>query len=306
MARDYAYNLLEPCDQDSILFTNGDNDTYPVWYLQNVEGVRRDVQVVNLSFLKTPWYVRQLQERKPGIPFGLSDEVFDEGFSLAPWREARDISVAGLKVAGHEIPTKQFETDSGPIPVLDVNTYLTWRIVAKNDWQRPIYYAMSVPEVNMAGLKPYLTIEGVAYRLEKKRGPGMINVSKTDHSLMDVYRYESVSDPDVYKDEVARRMWHNYLLAFDILTQAYVQLSEPDRGYQVMQKAEQSLPPRTLGQEYGDTWAAIAQRYVLLADLFARENESGRVVECLENYIRLNPKASDRENIERFIEQWKS
>ena len=306
VARDYAYNLLETCEQDSILFTNGDNDTYPIWYLQNVEGVRRDVQVANLSFLKTSWYVRQLQEREPGIPFGLSDDVLNEGFGLAPWRETGDISVAGLKIAGNEIPTQVFETDGGPIPVLDVDTQLTWRIVTKNDWQRPIHFAMSVPEGNMAGLKPYLTLEGVAYRLEKRRGPGMINVSKMDHSLMDLYEYESVSDPDVYKDEVALRLWHNYLVAFDSLTQAYVQLGEPDRGLQVMQKAEKSLPPKVLGQKYQETWAAVAQRYLLLADLFARDEKHGRAAECLENYVRLNPKAPGRGQIQRLIKQWKS
>lgn len=60
IAKDHAYNMLSSCDSNAILLTNGDNDTYPLWYLQEVEGFRTDVRIINLNLMGTDWQNEQL------------------------------------------------------------------------------------------------------------------------------------------------------------------------------------------------------------------------------------------------------
>lgn len=82
MTRELALNTLQSCDPNAILFTYGDNDTFPLWYLQEVEGIRTDVRVINYGYLSSDWYVEQMMQdmnASKAVPIGFSYDKVKKG-----------------------------------------------------------------------------------------------------------------------------------------------------------------------------------------------------------------------------------
>ena len=172
VAWDYSYNILQSVGPNGILFTNGDNDTFPLWYLQEVENVRKDVAVVNLSLLNTPWYIKQWKEARPENTkfINLSDNQVDAITSrLQRWEEKK------VQVPVNNDP----KNDQGYIEwnlkptfagqALRVQDIMILRIIKDANWKVPIYFSVTVSQSNRIGLDSYLDMQGLTFQLKSHK-----------------------------------------------------------------------------------------------------------------------------------------
>ncbi|MBM3324496.1 MAG: tetratricopeptide repeat protein, partial [Calditrichaeota bacterium] len=246
VAWDYSYNMLMSCAPNGIIFTNGDNDTFPLWYLQEVEGVRKDVRVTNLSLLNTGWYIKQLRDREPRVPISFNDAYIDrfiderDATALLSryWpKEKQRVELEtphGKMVwnmpATLYVPYKQGERDKNFLRVQDMMVLDIIRTnydVRKTPNPRPIYFAVTVASTNLAGLRDYLTMEGLAFRLNPAGGD-MIDPERMFHNIAVVYRdhYRGLNDPKVHFDDNIQRLLQNYRSSFLQLAYHYMNLPE--------------------------------------------------------------------------------
>jgi hypothetical protein len=203
LAWDYSYNILQSCEPNAIIFTNGDNDTFPLWYLQEVEGVRTDITVANLSLLNTEWYIRQLRDTRRGQVdkdgrelerfINLTDsKVMEISSGLKPW-QPRNVQITTPKTDKNTkgyIEWKVNPTYAGA--ALMVKDLMILRIINDSEWKYPIYFAVTVPGSNRLGLEPFLEMEGLVYRLRphKVDGRNPINEERMWTNLMSGFNSE--------------------------------------------------------------------------------------------------------------------
>lgn len=186
VAWDMAYNMLQTCEPNAVLFTNGDNDTYPLWYLQEVEGVRKDVTVANLSLLNTPWYIKQLRDSRPeGERFiNLTDaQVEDIAYGLQAWQEQK------VRIPVYNDPNNSdgfIEWNLKPTfagQALKTQDLMVLRILNDSRWRFPIYFAVTVGNENRIGLEDFLGMEGLAFRVNSHKA-SMVDAEKMRENLM--------------------------------------------------------------------------------------------------------------------------
>lgn len=303
-ARDYGANYLESCEPNAIIFTNGDNDTFPLWYAQEVEGIRTDVRVCNTSYLQTDWYINQMKkqayESAPlPISWNYSDYVMgtrDFAYIVPMSEQSVDLKTAlefartndprfkkipGVTQELDIIPsqTLSFAVDSArviekgvvdPSDAQHILPNMTIDLAGKdalgkqeliildmlqtNNWERPMYYAITVNPDQFVKLDPYFQMTGMAYQIvpmQAKNTDQSINTRKMYDNVMTKFKWGGIDKPGVYVDETVMRMCKTYrMMVFAPLASALIYEGEKEKALNILDKGMEVLPRENVPWDY--------------------------------------------------------
>ena len=227
-ARDWAYDLLNSVEPYAVLFTNGDNDTFPLWYLQEVEGIRRDVTVVVGQYLYTDWYPKQIREltqpdrQRPYVRAGgLAYEERDP-----PERSVLSLTDDQLALIGDGPLPDSFGVRIGgtfvqypPGMTLGRGHRVALAMIRDSAPERPIHFAGTGGEMATMGLSGWGVREGLAARLHVRNVDGpqpagyrrappefggeWFDYARTAELLDEVYSYRGIRHRNIWQDRSA-------------------------------------------------------------------------------------------------------
>jgi len=250
MARDFARDMLQSVDPYAIIVTAGDNDTFPLWYAQEVEGVRRDVTVLVTSLAGTNWYLQQLQRRAlPTFEPGAAPPLYRDrewlrptdtwmsrfylagpGDTLPPYVRVDTPATGALGPIGVTLDPERL-----PVPGALLRSDLAVLQIVKDQLgRRPLYFSTTTgnyPE--QLGLGPYLVSEGMVRRVQPRPvAPSdsivfsqvqrrYVNVPRTTRLAFHVYHGETAARrrPHGWVDAASQNILLPYIVVYDTVAE---------------------------------------------------------------------------------------
>jgi tetratricopeptide (TPR) repeat protein len=360
---DMAKNYLNSLQPNAIIFTNGDNDTFPLWYAQEVEGVRTDVRVVNLSLLNTDWYIDQMKRRQyesAPVPFSIPEYKYRQGTRdlivlnddtvLTPLEDALAYCLDDSKIQdfGYKkfsvMPNYQFSfavskenqakfsqfvgandslvnnltfallDDDGENPrqFITKAQLMVMDLIVHNNWERPIYFAVTTGSEAYMGLEPYFQLEGLAYRLtpifhtdyDRDNMSGGVASELMYDNVMNKFQWGNIDTKDIYLDENNRRMVTNLRMQMNNLAEQFIIENKMDKAVAVLNKSLSALPEKNAPYDQPQIMWQTAELLFKAGDLQTATKLAERVFELnnqmLDYYQSLT--SAEKKTIERKMQ----
>jgi len=340
-ARDLASDYLNSCAPNAILFTNGDNDTFPLWYAQEVEGIRTDVRVVNLSLLNTDWYIDQMRRKayeSDPVPFGLPADKYRQGtrdvVALIPQGKSayRDLKEMMSFVANDRnmqvlfqrgvkdayFPTDKFSiaVDSATVfsngtlsakdttwvkrvnwqidrQVLLKNHLMVMDLLANNNWQRPIYFAVTTGPDSYINLQDHFQLEGLTYRVVPVFTPpdqtnpnlqGRVGTDIMFNNVTEKFKWGNMdTEGDIYLDENILRMTTNLRLQMSSLAEALIDEGREEDARTILDLSLEKMPERNV--PFDRILLPTAEAYYAIGDTAKGNMLSERIFTIMEENL---------------------
>ncbi len=287
--RDLAKNYLMSCEPNAILFTHGDNDTYPVWYCQEVEGIRKDIRIVVMPYLSAGWYIRQINREiydNPGLKLTIPVEKYEAGnidyipvvSRIKKEQVINDVlkfvasDSSGTKIRMQDgdildyipVTNLKISVNNDSIPIKLKESYMMkgdlafWDVIASNIGKRPICFT-SLADPADHGLQDYLRFDGMVYTLvpEKYESGNIAGTGETDSkilydNLMKRCNWTNLKDSSVYFSWHHRRMFAVAQIrqAFYRLADVLAKEEKDDLAARVIREGESVQPLRLWPVDY--------------------------------------------------------
>lgn len=304
IAREFAYNLLQSCDSNAVLLTAGDNDTFPLIYLQDAEAIRRDVRVVNLRMTNDPVYLRRIASQRRWSAPPLSLSIVD---TLAV-----DAGAIGVDVGPPTTVTIEFDGDRrgemtwvlrGPavgsegMQMLRLQDHVVVDLLRQNRFRRPIYFSSSVPASDRAGLDAYLIREGLAVRIlptrQSRVAGDAIDIARMRRALLhDKVRIRHSQNPQSefslegiprtarYLEPEERRVISLYRQLYLLLAERELADSNAAAAIRTLRGMEQTIPSDAHPMPYWMS-AGIASLYTRAGETKEARRAATRAVDAV-------------------------